>query len=325
MNLADKIVSLRKQKGWSQEELAGKLDVSRQSVSKWESAQSVPDISKIIAMSHLFGVTTDYLLKDDAEEMKTDGTLRRIVTMEEARRFLDLRRAASGKIAAATFLCILSPVALLTMLALTEEDIPISFVNESAAGGIGTAVLLLLVALACVLFLGSGLNNKPYEFLELEDFDTEYGVAPMAKTYQSEFLPTYSRCNVIGTVLCILSVIPLLLAAFSGGEGHVLLGVCVLLILVGIGVVFFVYAGVIWTATEKLLKEGDYTPLNKRVREKTDPAGTVYWIVVTAVYLAWSFTENFTVSWIIWPVCGLLYAAFHIILSQILRAKFSKE
>ena len=325
MNLADKIITLRKQKGWSQEELAGKLDVSRQSVSKWESAQSVPDIPKIIAMSRLFGVTTDYLLKDDAEEMKTDGALRRIVTMEEARRFLDLRRSASGKIAAATFLSILSPVVMLAMLALTEEDIPISFVNENAAGGIGMAVLLLFIAVACVLFLRCSLESKTYEFLEQENFDTEYGVAPMAKKYQGEFLPTYSRCNVIGTVLCILSVIPMLLAAFSGGEGTVLLGLCVLLFLVGVGVVFFVYAGVIWAATEKLLKEGDYSPLNKRIRECTGPAGTVYWIIVTAFYLSWSFTENFAVSWILWPVCGLLYAAFCIILRQILRAKFTKE
>lgn len=54
--------------GWSQEELAEKLNVTRQSVSKWEGAQSVPDIDKILQLSCLFGVTTDYLLKDDAAE-----------------------------------------------------------------------------------------------------------------------------------------------------------------------------------------------------------------------------------------------------------------
>ena len=60
MILAEKIVSLRKKAGWSQEELAEKLDVTRQSVSKWESAQSIPDINKILQMSTLFGVSTDY-------------------------------------------------------------------------------------------------------------------------------------------------------------------------------------------------------------------------------------------------------------------------
>lgn len=63
MNIADRIQFLRKQKGYSQEELADKMGVSRQAVSKWESEQSVPDLEKIIVMSDLFEVTTDYLLK----------------------------------------------------------------------------------------------------------------------------------------------------------------------------------------------------------------------------------------------------------------------
>ena len=67
MILADKIIELRKKNGWSQEELAEKLGVSRQAVSKWEGAQSVPDIQRILEMSRLFGVTTDFLLKDELE------------------------------------------------------------------------------------------------------------------------------------------------------------------------------------------------------------------------------------------------------------------
>ena len=68
MILAEKIIKLRKQKGWSQEDLALQMGVSRQSVSKWESMSSLPDLDKIIKLSNLFGVSTDYLLKDDMEE-----------------------------------------------------------------------------------------------------------------------------------------------------------------------------------------------------------------------------------------------------------------
>lgn len=63
MNIADRIQYLRKQKGYSQEELADKVGVSRQAVSKWESEQSTPDLEKVIVMSELFEVTTDYILK----------------------------------------------------------------------------------------------------------------------------------------------------------------------------------------------------------------------------------------------------------------------
>ena len=59
MILADKIMQLRKQKGWSQEELAEKLGISRQSVSKWESGMSVPDLDKILKLGELFAGSTD--------------------------------------------------------------------------------------------------------------------------------------------------------------------------------------------------------------------------------------------------------------------------
>ena len=63
MNIADRIQLLRKSKGISQEELADKIGVSRQAVSKWESEQSTPDIEKIILLSDYFQTTTDYILK----------------------------------------------------------------------------------------------------------------------------------------------------------------------------------------------------------------------------------------------------------------------
>lgn len=74
MHIADRIQSLRKAKGISQEEFANRIGVSRQAVSKWESGQSMPDLEKIVLLSDFFGVTTDYLLKgvgpaeDDGEK-----------------------------------------------------------------------------------------------------------------------------------------------------------------------------------------------------------------------------------------------------------------
>lgn len=63
MNIADRIQHLRKTNGLSQEELADKVGVSRQAISKWESEQSTPDLEKVIIMSDFFEVTTDYILK----------------------------------------------------------------------------------------------------------------------------------------------------------------------------------------------------------------------------------------------------------------------
>ena len=67
MKLSEKILLLRKQNGLSQEELAGKLNVSRQAVSRWEVGSALPDASNILQLSKLFEVTADYLLNDDYE------------------------------------------------------------------------------------------------------------------------------------------------------------------------------------------------------------------------------------------------------------------
>ena len=86
MNISEKIQILRRDKEWSQDELAEKLNVSRQSVSKWESGKALPDSEKILAMANLFDVSTDFLLKDEQEPVfvddekeqtkdKTDGAL----------------------------------------------------------------------------------------------------------------------------------------------------------------------------------------------------------------------------------------------------------
>ncbi len=75
MIFADKLIENRKKNGWSQEDLAFKLGVSRQSVSKWESAQAIPDMKKILQMADLFQVSTDYLLKDEIEDSGNEPAL----------------------------------------------------------------------------------------------------------------------------------------------------------------------------------------------------------------------------------------------------------
>ena len=67
MKISDKLIELRKGKGWSQEEFAEKLDVSRQAISRWENGTALPDAHNIVRISKLFNVTADYLLNDDYE------------------------------------------------------------------------------------------------------------------------------------------------------------------------------------------------------------------------------------------------------------------
>ena len=262
MIFADKLIALRKKAGWSQEELAQQLNVSRQSVSKWEGVQSVPDLDKIVQLSRIFGVSTDYLLKDELEEQEPVPSLpeqpqRRRVSMEEASRYLELRRAAAPRLALATFLCVISPIALILLGGLSEYT---ARVTENAAAGIGMSALIILVAAAVGIFLSSGAQVREFAFLETEPFETEYGVSGMVRQRQQDFQPTANRLNMIGTILCIMSVLPLFLAMCLSGSDLMYIGaVCLLLGFVALACLAFVYAGTQTAAMEKLLEEGDYT------------------------------------------------------------------
>lgn len=316
MLLADKIVTLRKRAGWSQEELAAQLGVSRQSVSKWEGAQSVPDMQKVVQMSRLFGVTTDYLLKEELGEpepapAESAAPLRR-VTMEQAADYLALRQAAAPKLALATLLCVLSPVALLLLAALSDR--PGAALSENAAAGIGLCVLLVLVAAAVAVFITCAAQVKAYAFLETEPFETAYGVTGMVRERRAAAAPEHTRGKVVGTVLCILSAVPLFIAVCLDGPDLLYVGaVCLLLVLAGIGSAVFVSGGVYWAAMDRLLEEGDYVRPRKRQNGVVGAISSIYWLTVTAAYLLWTFGPWWDAqpqdTWILWAVAGVLYGA----------------
>ena len=82
MTLAEKILSLRTERGMSQDDLAEKLEVSRQSVSKWETAQSTPDLDKIIRLADLFGVSVDELVRDGEAPQPPEPSQPQVVYVE---------------------------------------------------------------------------------------------------------------------------------------------------------------------------------------------------------------------------------------------------
>ena len=149
MNLAEKIVFLRKKNSLSQEELAEKLDVTRQSVSKWESGQSVPDLNKIIQIGELFGISLDLLLKDDTGEWdiffssgssfsQSGNTAENDFPDEENKKikrldlkstddFLEKSKKNARLYAIATFLFIISPMLLMPLFI----SLSLSFIRKA--------------------------------------------------------------------------------------------------------------------------------------------------------------------------------------------------
>ena len=322
MILADKIIRLRKKNAWSQEELAEKMNVSRQSVSKWEGAQSVPDLEKILQLSKLFGVTTDYLLKDEMEEEEfaDDAPSIRRVSLAFAHEFLAWRKLAAGRISAAVFACILSVVPLLMLAGASEYGV--GNIAENTAALIGMIILFVMVAAAVVVFVHCGFKNDPYEFLEKEIFETEYGVRGMVMEAQKSYRPTYIRSNIIAVSMCIVSVLVLICSAFTNNEFFAVLMLGVMLVMIAVAVLLFVLVGVRWASFSKLLQEGEYAVEAKRKKSQSSTIVTVYWLLVLAVFLIWSLLGNaWDTSWVIWPVAGVIFAA----LMAVINSRKSKE
>jgi len=318
MILAEKIMTLRKKNGWSQEELAGKLGVSRQSVSKWESGMSIPELDKILLLGEVFEVSTDFLLKDEMEQEvyvpgnpEADEALAPVkrVSMEEANAFMDARIKNAKPMALGVAACILSPVVLLLLLAFAEfQVLPIS---EDMAAGAGIVVLLLMVAGAVADFIMIGTKLEKFSYIEKEEIELSYGVeGVMRERYQAEQYK-YTRDMVVGVILCILCAVPLMIASVMlNQDALVLPSIALLLGMVAAAVYLFVADGMVKEGYEQLLQIGDFTPERKKSNRLTDKISSIYWPVVVAVYLGYSlWTGKWYISWVIWPVAGILFGA----------------
>lgn len=330
MILADKITDLRKKNGWSQEDLAEKLGVSRQSISKWESAQSMPDMSRILKMSEVFGVSTDYLLKDEMEAVEDRGTAviqdedvpdARRVSMEEASSFLAFRDFLSGRIAIGVMMCILSPVLLIALSGLQEGGVV--KMAETTAAAVGLIALLALVGGAVAIFVVTGLQEKPYEYIEKELIDTEYGVDGMVRDRREKYRHTYTTQLVTGIVLCVVSAVPLFAAMLIYGDSDTAstVSLAVLLVVVSLGVFMIVRCSTVWDGFHMLLQEEEFTPERKAENARNEHLAGIYWGCAVAIYLAVSFiTEAWDKTWIVWPVAGVAYGVV-IAVANVLRKK----
>lgn len=325
MILADKIIQLRKKNGWSQEELAEQMNVSRQAVCKWEGAQSIPDINKLIQLSKLFNVSIDYLLKDEMEEVEysmsssddetmTDEQIeKRFVSIQEANAFLKVKEETSGKIAIGVALCILSLIPLFLLASAAENYLlPIS---ENMAGGLGLVVMLVIVSIAVAIFIQCGMKTSPYEYLEKENIETQYGVTGMVRERREHYRDRYMKNLILGVIICILSAVPLFsMEFFDRNEFFEIVALCGMFIMVAVGVAFLVKANIPWESMKKLLQEGDYSIAEKERRRNkrsiVGPISGIYWMLATAMFLILSFVQPkffIYIGGMFWAVAGILY------------------
>ena len=313
MKLADKIIKLRKQFGWSQEDLAEKMSVSRQSVSKWESAASIPDLNKIIRLSEIFSVPTDYLLKDEVEltsgiEEDRDLPLAK-VKLDEARAYLAAKEKIAGILATASLIFVYSVLPLFLLQAYSQTDD--TLISSNQAAGIGLVTLFLMVIIGVMAAISTLKYKRNFEKIEESDFELEYGVESILDEQAEDYKHVFVFRLALSVGMFIFAVLPLIISSFlTDLEWIMILMLSLMIAIIGAGVYILVPAVSKHTAYNRLLGRGDFAPSRRAETKMAEKIGAVYWPLMVAIYLGWSFlTMDWHITWIVWPVAGVSFAA----------------
>lgn len=305
INFGIKLQVLRKDKRLSQEALAEQLGVSRQAVSKWERGEGYPEMDTIIMISNLFGVTLDYLMKDnDDEELSVsieEGGI--VLSTAELDNFI-LYKKRNAFIIAISVLAIIMSVSLVVFF---EE-------NSLAIGA-----MLIIIGLAVGSMILVGILSEKYEYLEKKPIILKGNDLEKMMGKQKKHMTTFAMMIAAGVFIIILGAAALVVFevefltistsySITVLEGGPMVGY--FLWIVAIAVFIFIYAGMTQQTYQQICNSKEYV---KEVEEEEEE-NKYYAItmpVATAIYLLVGFLfDSWNQSWVIFPVVAILTYAF---------------
>lgn len=251
-------------------------------------------------------------IEELAKELNIDITINEetdeIISIETAKDFMDTAKKNGKLVAIGVFLCILSPVLLIL---LSKEQIA-NYLNLESGTLFGFIYLFISVAIAVGLFIYAGMNFSKYEYLKKET-NIPVSVKQMVKIEKEKFDPKFTLRLVISVMLFILS--PLLIIMFGVindslefEKYNTIFGVVFLLVLVAIGCLIIIQAGLIKDSHNVLLQIGEYSKKQVQENRVVGAIGAIFWPLITIAYLFWSFVyDAWHISWIIWVISGIIF------------------
>ena len=297
MSLSENLQNLRKIKNMSQEELAEKLNVSRQAVSKWESGNGFPETEKIISICEIFDCSMDQLVK---------GKISNDIKSEKNNYDLIMLKAAKG-ISLGVAVILLGVSIMLTILGFATNE-----QAEEQYALIGVIAVLIGVVFAVPLFIIHG--------TKIENFKKKN--PKIANVYSEDEVEEgnskYTKYLAIGISIIILGVVIMMLLfglKIFGEEST--FPVAILMYFITIGVLIIIYSGMMKDKydIEKYNKEN--TEEYKKVDNKVGRICGIIMLITTIIFLVWGFTLNmWHINWIVYPVGGILCGIVSIILKK---------
>ena len=282
MKFEENLRELRKQLGLSQEELAEKLEVSRQAVSKWENGSAYPEVDKLLLLCDIFHCKIDDLLQGN---VKVEETVSKRVYEEHENSFAKAVTLGVGLIVFSMSLyCYLEPFFL------------------GGKEGILHTMFMGVITIAVLIFVFFGMRNA--------DFYKKHGKAPLhiyTESEVDEFEKTFRKSIVIGVAFILIGVIFYVFVEKTFGEA---VANGTFMLLVSIAASIFVYYGLMKDKYEKTMKKSKQNMSEYEIEDKERMIGVwcgCIMMVAAIIYLIWSFGWNaWQISWLIFPIAGIL-------------------
>lgn len=291
MNFGIKLQLLRKDKRMSQEALAQQLDVSRQAVSKWETGEGYPEMDKLIMISNLFGVTLDYLMKDNPNadgigSMDDNAIILSTSELEDMIRF----KERFAFLIAISVAAIISSVSLGTFF---EDD------------NLMTGVMFLLIGLAVGCIVITGILAGKYEYLDKKNICLKPNDLEKIKEEYRKFKTTFAIMIALGVFCCIaaLAMVVAFEETYPAVSGYFLL-------LVAFAVFIFIRTGIKDEMYKKIINNKEHIKEIKKEEEEnkyyavTMPLAAMVYLVLGFLFNAWH------PGWLVFPITALVTTAY---------------
>lgn len=283
MSFSENLQFIRAQAGVTQEQLAEQLDVSRQSVSKWESAQSFPEMETLLRICDLYDVNLDLLLRGGVEESRVGDTARYDAFMT---RFAWKISLATAAIIAAVGLC-----GLMEVLGLPE----------ALAG----AALLLVVTVCVVALVASGIERE--NFCRKNPVVADFYTEEQKEDFQRKFI--WYIAGGVGAILFAVVLLLLFFSAFPEREPYESYSMAFFLLIIAGAVWSFIYGGIQHDKYDvaKYNRENNPSPESKRKQALVGTVCTVIMLLATAVYVGLGLAlYMWGTAWWVFAVGGIL-------------------
>lgn len=302
MIFADKLILLRKKNGLSQEALAEKLDVTRQAVSRWEGAQTYPDIPKIILISKMFGVSVDYLLKDEIEEentgldtIKENDIEERKLDREEATSYLKNFEKIALYYAVFVAMFISGPIVGLSVYLAVYVKNGYSSLFAPVISAMGVWVIMWVAALTIFIFAvqksrkGRQIINTPFEL----NVDTEEYLLSKMQKYAKTFLGLKITAICLTAVAIVLVVLGIIFMDVYSNEDMLIAFLLPSSICIMSALSLLEFHIALKRALDRLMQKGNYDE-NALKKKRAIILSVLYWIIVAVVF---AVGKNLTKEW----------------------------